>query len=250
MSEAAPAADALLGGALRLIQPVKGHRAGTDAVLLAGAFGAVRGRIADLGSSTGFIALALALREPSAQAVLIDKDAEMLELARRNIALNGLGARVSAAHADIFISASRAAAGLTPDTVDFVLTNPPFFEGDSSRASPDARRAGAHVMAGGDLAEWIRQGAALLRPGGRLALIHRADALMDVLGACAARLGALVVLPVHPRADETASRILVAGTKGSRAPLSIRPGLVLHGAGGAFTPLAEALHQGAARLDM
>ena len=80
-----------------------------------------------------------------------------------------------------------------------------------------------------------------------MALIHRADHLGEVLGACQGRFGALSVLPIHPRASEYAHRIIVRGIKGSRAPLRILPGLMLHDGAG-FAPLVEALHRGEAVL--
>ena len=250
MSEIFAQETALFGGALRLLQPLRGHRAGTDAVLLAACVAVPRGRIADLGSSTGTIGLALAQRGPDALVVLIDTDAAMLALARRNIALNDLGGRVSAAEADIFSPVSRRSAQLVPSSFDLVVSNPPFFAAGRGRPSPDSARASAHVMAQGGLTEWIRQGAALLRAGGRLALIHRADALGEVLEACKGRLGGLVILPVHARENEAAIRILAVGVKGSRAPLTLKPPLILHEGDGAFTPFAQALHQGAAQLDL
>jgi tRNA1(Val) A37 N6-methylase TrmN6 len=46
-------------------------------------------------------------------------------------------------------------------------------------------------------------------------------------------------------ADKPATRLILRGRKGSRAPLTLAPPLILH-AGGRFTPRAEALHRGAA----
>jgi tRNA1(Val) A37 N6-methylase TrmN6 len=42
------------------------------------------------------------------------------------------------------------------------------------------------------------------------------------------RFGDLRVLPLHPRVGEPATRVIVQGIKGSRAPLVLRAGLVLH----------------------
>jgi tRNA1(Val) A37 N6-methylase TrmN6 len=89
--------------------------------------------------------------------------------------------------------------------------------------------------------------AAMARPGGRIALIHRAEALDEVLDALAGRFGAAVVLPLHPREDAPASRLLVQAVKGSRAPTALRRGLVLHGPGNGFLPdIAAVLRDGAA----
>ena len=59
----------------------------------------------------------------------------------------------------------------------------------------------------------------------------------------------MAILPVHPNAEAAAHRILIAGVKGARGPIRLRPGLVLHDASGAFTPLAEAIHRGEALID-
>ncbi len=85
---------------------------------------------------------------------------------------------------------------------------------------------------------------ALLAPKGRFVVIHRPEALPALLEGCAGRLGAMVVRPIQARRDGDAVRILLGGTKGSRAPLRIAPAFVLHEADGRFTPEAEAVHRG------
>ena len=89
---------------------------------------------------------------------------------------------------------------------------------------------------------------ALLRPGGVFLMIHRADALAEILNAAKGRIGNLRLLPVHAKAGEPAVRLLLYGKKGSRAPLALLPPLVLHEAGGGFTPQAEAIHRGEAGI--
>ena len=79
-------------------------------------------------------------------------------------------------------------------------------------------------------------------------MVHRADALGPTLAAIGGRLGALCVLPVHPRADAPATRILLAGRKGARGPLTLAPGLVLHEADGAPTPALARVSAGAEPL--
>jgi len=80
-------------------------------------------------------------------------------------------------------------------------------------------------------------------------MIHRPDALAAILAAIGRRLGALTLLAVHPRAEQSAHRLLIAGVKGSKAPLRIAPPLALHEASGAFTAQAEAIHRGEATID-
>jgi tRNA1(Val) A37 N6-methylase TrmN6 len=239
-----------LGGRLRLHHPARGaHRAGTDAVLLAAAAGAPEGLVYDLGAGTGAVGLAVAQAAPRSRVVLVERDPEAAALARANAALNGLADRTCVLEADVTAPAAlRRAQGLLPDGADLVLTNPPFFEGAGHRPSPVAARAAAHALPEGGLEAWLRTCADLLRPRGRLVLIHRADALPACLAAVRGRFGGLAVRPVHARAEALAIRVLIEGVRGSRAAFALRPALVLHGPDGRFTPQAEALHRGATGL--
>lgn len=239
--------DAFLGGLLHLHQPPRGaHRAGTDAVLLARLIPPGPGdRLCDAGAGTGAVGLACATLAPGLAPTLVERDPDLAAAARTNAALNGIPAEVI--EADLLApAAERRAAGLRADRFDVVLTNPPFFAAGGHRPSPHPGRAAAHTFSGGDLEAWIRACTAILRPGGRLGMIHRADALPACLAALGGRYGAVAIRPVHARADTAAIRILITAIRGSRAATSLLPPLVLHGPGGGFTPEAEALHRGAA----
>ncbi|GJE83587.1 tRNA1(Val) (adenine(37)-N6)-methyltransferase [Methylorubrum thiocyanatum] len=240
--------DAFLGGRLRLRQPPRGaHRAGTDAVLLARLLAPAPGdTLYDLGASTGAVGLAAARMSGACRVVLVERDPDLAALARENASSNGLAERVAVIEADVLApGAQRRAAGLEAGCADIVLTNPPFFEAGGHRPSPVPQKASAHAFAAGGLDLWLRTCADLLRPGGRLGLIHRADALPTCLDALRGRFGDCAVRPVHARSDRPAIRVLIAAVKGSRAPCQLLPPLVLQDEAGRFTPEAEALHRGA-----
>jgi tRNA1(Val) A37 N6-methylase TrmN6 len=241
--------DAFLGGRLRLFQPACGYRAGIDGVLLAATVEARTGaRILDAGSGVGVVGLCLARRLPGVDVTLVERDLGLAALARRNADRNGLGAQVHVVEADILrpLGASRTLAERA-ESFDHVVSNPPFHVDGRGTAAGDPVKAGANAMPAGALDRWVRFMAAMTRPGGLLTLIHRAEALTEVLTALAGRFGGAVVVPLHPRDGVPAIRVLVRAMKGSRAPLELRPGLVLHGAGNAFRPrIAAVLRDGAA----
>lgn len=233
-----------LGGRLRLRQSARGHRVGTDAILLAAATPAqTEGLVLDAGAGVGAVGLTAALLAPAAEIGLVEIDPESCALARENIVANGLQARAHVFEADLLAGTSRSEAGLTNESADVVLTNPPYLSPGRARVSPDPARARAHVSAAG-LESWTRACLALLRPGGTFVMIHRADALQECLESVGSRLGGLAILPIAPKAGAPAIRILLRGVKGSKAPLTLPPPLVLHGADGKFTPEAEAVHRG------
>jgi tRNA1(Val) A37 N6-methylase TrmN6 len=244
--------DQLLGGRLTLRQPRTGHKAGTDALLLAAAAPLQAGeRFIDVGCGVGTVGLALALRAPEACGRLLDDDDAAIGLARENCRLNHCSDRVGVACADLFDAAACRAAGLAPEAATLVVTNPPYFREDAMRMSCNPGRARAHALGRDprtgqlrDHAGWLRAALSLLAPKGVLCAIHRPDALPQLLAACDHRLGSIVIRPVHARRQSAAIRILLTGRKGSKATLSIAPPFVLHDGDGRFTPEAEAVNRG------
>jgi len=236
--------DAFLGGRLRLRQPRTGHRAGHDAILLAAATDAkAADRVVEFGAGTGAAGLALATRITGLDLTLIDIDQRLVTLAAENAALNRIACRAIAL--DIAAKAEAfAAASLAPDSADRVLMNPPFNDEGRHQPSPDAARRTAHQARSSTLDGWAHAARRLLKPGGALTLIWRADGTGDVLAALGRGFGGIAILPVHPRSDTAAIRVLVRAVKGSAAPLALLPAFVLNGEAGRATRQAEAVLRG------
>ena len=237
--------DAFLGGALRVLQPKRGYRAGLDALLLAAAAplrSRGRERVLDVGAGVGVVGLALARRALRADVTLVEREACLVALARSNIVRNGLEARMRVIEADVArrldeLEELKAAA----ETFDHVLANPPYHREGAGTVATAALKATANTMPGGSLARWARFMAAMARPGGSATMIHRADALEAVLSAFAGRFGGLLVFPIYPHEGKSATRVLVQGRKGSKAPTELRPGLVLHERANRVRPEVEAV---------
>lgn len=242
--------NSFLGGQIRLQQPRRGHRAGTDAVLLAAAVPmAISGLVLDIGSGVGAAGLAVAILRPEVVLGLVEIDPGLAPLAADNLALNGLAERGHVHLADVLDRESRCRAGLVEGCANVVVTNPPFFDPAQARHSPQAAKRSAHVMQTSGpaaLEAWIGACVALLAEGGLFIIIHRPDVLPVIVRASDG-LGGLTLLTVHPQREKPASRILLRGRKGSRAPFAIAPPLILH-AGDSFSEEAEAIHRGQAVL--
>ncbi len=246
--------DAFLGGALNILQPRAGYRAGLDAVMLAASVGAGAVsplQVLDLGAGVGTAGLCVARRIADARVVLLERERQLAGLAAENAQRNGLAARVRVANTIIPCSpAELRACDLDEEGFDHVIANPPYHDRGSGTLASHGLKAGAHAMDEGDLEVWVRFMARMSAPGGAATIIHKSDALLRVLAAMAPRFGALKVLLLYPRASEVAHRVLVQGTKGSRGPMQILPGFVLHGEGNAFTPDAQAILRNGAALSM
>ena len=239
----------LLAGRVKLVQPVKGYRAGMDAALLAAACAGLCGEKSRLfdalepGCGAGAALLSLKARCPDLRLTGVERDAGYADLARGNVILNGA--------ANVAIVTGDVAAGfraLGRDRVDLVLCNPPYFDDpDQLRAPHEAKRPA--WIADDGLGAWLDFAVAAVKDGGDIVFIHRADRLGDLLGSLSARCGSFMVRPVQPFAGKDAKRVLVRAQRLGKAPLRLLPPLVLHDGGDRkHTDEVEAILRGEAVL--
>lgn len=232
-------------------QPSHGFRAGLDSVLLGAAVARNTENLLDLGAGVGtasLVSLALGL---AGNATMVERHDETSALAGRNIAGNGLASRATALCLDILDKpALRREAGLLDNYYDAIIANPPFFGAGQGTLAPDDSRADARHMAVDGLETWLRCAAGAAKAGGEIIFIYPAAGLAALLAAFTPRFGAITILPLTPRPDQPASRILVRGIKGSRAPLTLLASRPLHGeADRAFAPEFDAIFRGTSVLD-
>ena len=229
----------LLGGRVRLLQPEKGYRVAIDPVLLAAVVDASPGHaVLDVGCGVGAAALCLATRLRGISVVGIDVQDELVELAQANAEANGLSDRATFRAGNIHDPPS----GLAPNSFDQVITNPPFGVPGRGRIPVEASKARASVEDPMGFEGWLRSCLRMLRPKGRITLVHRADRLDEILSVLRRGAGEIVVFPLWPGPSAaSAKRVIIRARKGVRAPLKMAPGLVLHGNKGTYTPETEAV---------
>lgn len=240
--------DAFLGGQVHIYQPKRGrHRAGLDAVYLAAALPDVtQGHVVDLGSGVGTAGFCAAARLKHIQVTLVDNDPTALALAEFGLLdpeNSSFSSRIKTLSADITAKGSlRHEAGLRPAFADHAIMNPPYYEAGRYRVSPKGARASAHVLDERGLEPWARTAADIVKEGGTLTAIFRADGLPDLLQVLKGRFGAIDVIPLRPRPEAPATRVLIRAVRASKAPLQLLPGFVLHeGDGSEFTSQSKAV---------
>ncbi|HVZ09227.1 tRNA1(Val) (adenine(37)-N6)-methyltransferase [Rhodopila sp.] len=232
----------LLGGRLRYGQPKGGFRSGIEPVLLAASVPAAGGEhVLEGGTGSGAALLCLRARIPTLVLAGIEIDAELAALARHNAAANGFR--------DISVITGDLLSTPLPGPCDHALANPPYHGPGTPSPLPERERA--KRGAGELIAAWIARLVGCLRNRGSLTLILPAAAVPGALAAMdAAECAATILFPLWPKTGRDAKLVLLRGVKGSRAPIRVAAGLVLHGPDGAFTSTVDAVLRDGAPLDL
>lgn len=241
--------DAFLGGKLQILQPEKGYRAGIDAVFLAASIPVSDGdTIFEAGIGAGVASLCILARNPLLHITGIEVNSRYAVLCEQNAKRNNMSDMLRVIQGDVKDALRRDLAHM-PEHGSFAhaFANPPYFEDGKVTQSPSLLKAQAHSFGPEDLDLWIKLLHAMVTLRGTVTLIHRAETLGKILQSMENKFGDVRVAPLYAREGTAASRVIVQGVKGSKAPMQLLPGLILHEDGNGFTPDAEAvLRDGAA----
>lgn len=229
--------DDFLGGRIALFQHKNGYRVTMDSVLLAAGVPAVAGeRVLDMGCGSGAAALCLAARVHGVHVTGLELQPALAVLARKNVAANGLTARVTIIDGDV----DSPPAGLLARQFDHVMVNPPYVRAGRGTVPPDPIKAMARIESHAPLPVWISLSARALGPTGTLTLVHRSDRGDEIAALMAEFFGDLVVFPLWPGPERSrpCKRIIVQGTRNRAQNLTTAPGLVIHTRDGGYTDRA------------
>lgn len=187
-------------------------KVGTDGTLL-GAWATLpaAGRILDIGTGTGLIAIMAAQRTTEARITAIDIDEECIAQARENVAASPWPDRVEVIHSSLQEYASEG-------SFDVIISNPPYFI--DSLQSPDAARSTARHTESLPFADLVSGVERLLSPEGRFALILPPPEMERLLSAARARLFPVRVCEVWTTPTSGCRRVMMelAATPPERKP--------------------------------
>lgn len=199
-------------GPYTLEQPEGVFPLGGDSLAL-GAFAAVRPhwRVCDLGTGSGALLLLLSGREPALTLTGVELDSTAAQAAQNNLTANGLRGQI--------LCCDLRSAPLPAGQFDLVISNPPYFAVGSGTSGGNARAEETCT-----LDELCMAAARLVKNGGRFALCHRPERLVDLLCALRAhglepkRLKLLSHSPAH-----APSTVLVEAVRQGKPGLDIVP---------------------------
>lgn len=218
--------DELKRFGLTLLQPRNGYRFTLDPLLLcdfAGAQG--EQQIVDLGTGCGVMALVLARMAVDARIAAFEQDDAAASLARQNAGLNGLAERVTVLHDDVL----HVRCHLPVSSCDLVVSNPPYRKQGKGRLNPHPGKLAARHETTAGLADFLAAAKYLVKPSGRICMVHHPDRLVELMvEAAAQKLAVLRLRMVHGLPAAPAKVFLVELAKGRKSVnLQIMPPLLV-----------------------
>ena len=237
-----------LDKSVRLLQPKTGFRTSFDSVMLSSACLVRSGqRVLDMGCGVGGASLCLLERVPDCHVSGIDVQADYVDLAQENAKLNGRSAQ-----ADYFTGDIREYDVDASDLrYDHIICNPPYMESGAHLISPDQGKAIAsgHLEDDMDVSVWVKAALRLLKSGGSITFIHRADMSAEILNAFGKSFGAVEIIPLWPKAGVSSKRVIIRAVKDRKSPLSLHAGLIVHNDDGSYSDKAEQILRDAAFIN-
>lgn len=210
--------DHLIKENLYIIQNDAYFSFSTDALLL-GHFTTVRKRdhILDLCSGNGVIPLVLSHK--STQPITgVEVQAELVDMAQRSIQYNGLEQQINMVHMDINDIPHQC----TPAQYDLVTCNPPYFKANQTHQHQlEAHKIARHELLC-TLDDCLRVAGHVLKEGGRIVMVHRAERMLDIFEAMRRyRIEPKQLQLVYSKPHKAAQTIVVEGRKGGNQGLKI-----------------------------
>lgn len=214
-------ADDLQLDNLMIIQKQSGYKFSTDSVLLANFARTSKNDIyVDFCTGSGVVAILVNEKNHPKRCIGVEIQSEVADMARRSVSLNNL---------DIEIfneSISETPAHLGAESVDVITVNPPYNTAGKTSENDEIALSTHEILTNFDEIAFFSS--KLLKYGGKLFLVHRADRLADIIFSLKKnKLEPKVLRIVYPKRDRGPNLILIEAKKGAKPGIKILGNLIL-----------------------
>jgi len=219
---------------LKIIQNKDGFCFGIDSVLLSDFAKTIKknSTVVDIGTGTGIIGLLLCKKTDLKKIYGVEIQKEVAEMAKRSVELNNLQDKFDIINSDI----NNIFEILEPNSIDCIVTNPPYKKVDTGVKSEDEKQMISRHEVKCTLEDIIEKSAKLLKDRGEFYMVHRAERIADIM--CLLRKYRLEpknIRFVHSKKDEKPNLILVKAIKYANEFLKIDNPLVIYDDEGNYT---------------
>ncbi|VTS40332.1 O-methyltransferase [Staphylococcus pseudintermedius] len=233
--------DYLIREDLRIIQNDAVFSFSTDALLL-GHFTEVRkrDRILDMCAGNGVIPLLLSDKGNNV-ITGVEIQPQLVNMAVRSVQYNHLEDRITMVEMDI----NALIQAYSPAQFDLITCNPPYFKANQT----NQHQLEAHKIARHEiyctLDDCLRVSNHLLKEGGRVVMVHRAERVLDLFESMRHyRIEPKRLHMIFSKPGKAAQTIVVEGRKGGRQGLDIAPPFYIYDEQGDYTPEMKEIYYG------
>jgi tRNA1Val (adenine37-N6)-methyltransferase len=223
-----------LNGKIQVAQPENGYRFSIDSVILAGFSNPpVGATVVDLGTGCGIIPLILAHRALNLRLIGVELQPSLAAMASKNIKQNGLSDQISILCQDM----SHLSKDTLGTTVDYVISNPPYYPVLSGRINPNPQKALARHELAVNLSKLVTIARKILHKGGRFILIYPSKRLTDVLLQMRKKgIEPKILHMIFSKQNESAKLVIIEGVRDGRPGIKEISSLIVYRLDGQYTP--------------
>jgi tRNA1Val (adenine37-N6)-methyltransferase len=242
--ELGPLTDDALTSRFRVYQRAAGHRYSIDDVATAWEAATLRPdarRVLDLGTGLGSVSISLADVLPAARITGIEAEGIAFALLEKNVARNGLLARLRIEHGDLRDGALLDRVIAEEGPFDLVTGTPPYFLPHEATPPPDRQKAHARIELRGGIEAYLTAAARAVATGGDVVLCAsvRQRARLEA-HAPSVGLALRATRDLIPR-EGTAPLFVLATLRRDAGPALVHPPFVARTAAGERTPMERAV---------
>ena len=216
---------------LKIIQKKSGYKFSTDSVLLANFGKAKQNDIyVDMCSGSGVVAMLFLWKNKIKKGYCLEIQQGLAEMSNRSIEYNGLKDRLKVVNDDL----KNAVKIFGSESIDVITVNPPYNPVGETSATDEIAIATHELKV--KLEEIVDSASKVLKYGGKLYMVHRADRLVDIFSLLRRhKLEPKVLRVVYPKLTKEPNLVLVEAKKGAKSGLKILRPLILNNDDGTET---------------
>lgn len=219
---------------LKIIQDSTGFCFGIDSVLLSDYAKNIKkgAKIVDIGTGTGILGILICGKTEDTYITGIEIQAEVADMARRSIQLNGLESRFCIKNINIKDVFNE----IEPNTIEAIVTNPPYMKENTGAKNLEKKKLISRCEVECTLEDIVKISYKLLKSKGEFYMVHRAERIVDIFYLLRKyKLEPKNIRFVHSRVGKEPNLVLIKCIKDAGNSLKIDTPLVVYNEMGEYT---------------
>lgn len=203
---------------------------GIDAIILSN-FAKAKGIVMDLGTGTGIIPIRMADTKGVEKIYGVEIQKDVAQLAMKSVRLNKLEDKIDILNMDL----KNLKDIFSKSSVDTIISNPPYMRLGGAIVNPDENFAISRHEIKCSFEDIISISNYLLKPLGKICLVHRPDRLVDIIYTMRQyNIEPKYIRFVQSKLDKKPNLLLIEGVKGGKADLKFYDPLIVYNEDGSY----------------